>query len=129
MTIWSFNSTASILKIAAEVLTGSLASLEEDYTTAVSHIQKAIALEDQLVYTEPPDWYSPTRNLLGTILLQGNQPEAAEQAFRDDLDIYPDNGWSLYGLVQSLQAQGKTTEAETIQQQYQQAWQYADFEL
>ncbi|NER23948.1 MAG: hypothetical protein F6J96_25230 [Symploca sp. SIO1C2] len=129
MTIWSFNSTASILKIAAEVLTGSLASLEEDYTTAVTHIQRAIALEDQLVYTEPPDWYSPTRNLLGTILLQGNQPEAAEQAFRDDLDIYPDNGWSLYGLVQSLQAQGKTTEAETIQQQYQQAWQYADFEL
>ncbi|NES23484.1 MAG: hypothetical protein F6K41_32340, partial [Symploca sp. SIO3E6] len=126
LTIWSFNSTASILKIAAEVLTGSLATLEADYTTAVSHFQKAIALEDQLVYTEPPDWYSPTRNLLGTILLQGNQPEAAEQAFRDDLDIYPENGWSLYGLAQSLQAQGKTTEAETIQQQYQKAWQYAD---
>ncbi|NET83168.1 MAG: hypothetical protein F6J94_14910 [Moorea sp. SIO1F2] len=124
--IWSFNSTASVLKIAVEVLTGSIATLEQDYTTATSHLKNAIALEDKLVYTEPPDWYSPTRNLLGTILLQGNQPEQAEQAFRDDLDIYPENGWSLHGLAKSLQAQGKTAEAETIQQQYQQAWQYAD---
>ncbi len=124
--IWSFNSTASVLKIAAEVLTGSIATLEQDYTKATSHLKNAIALEDKLVYTEPPDWYSPTRNLLGTILLQGNQPEQAEQAFRDDLDIYPENGWSLHGLAQSLQAQGKTAEAETIQQQYQEAWQYAD---
>ncbi|NET54964.1 MAG: hypothetical protein F6K47_01785 [Symploca sp. SIO2E6] len=128
-TIWSFNSTASILEIAAEVLSGSIASLEPDYTTAISHFQQAIALEDQLVYTEPPDWYSPTRNLLGTILLQANQPEAAAQAFRDDLEIYPANGWSLHGLLQSLQAQGKTAEAEAIQQQFQQAWQYADVVL
>jgi len=129
LTIWSFNSTASVLKIAAEVLSGSIATLEPNYTRAISHFQNAIALEDQLVYTEPPDWYSPTRNLLGTILLQANQPEAAEQAFRDDLNIYPDNGWSLYGLAQSLQAQGKAAEAETIQQRYQQAWQYADIGL
>ncbi|NEO03593.1 MAG: hypothetical protein F6K50_52390, partial [Moorea sp. SIO3I7] len=108
---------------------GSIATLEQDYTTATSHLKNAIALEDKLVYTEPPDWYSPTRNLLGTILLQGNQPEQAEQAFRDDLDIYPENGWSLHGLAKSLQAQGKTAEAETIQQQFQQAWQYADIAL
>lgn len=127
--ISSLNSTPSVLKIAVEVLTGSIATLEQDYTTATSHLKNAIALEDKLVYNEPPDWYSPTRNLLGTILLQGNQPEEAEQAFRDDLDIYPENGWSLHGLAQSLQAQGKTAEAETIQQQYQEAWHYADIAL
>ncbi len=127
--ISSLNSTPSVLKIALEVLTGSIATLEQDYTTATSHLKNAVTLEDKLVYNEPPDWYSPTRNLLGTILLQGNQPEQAEQAFRDDLDIYPENGWSLHGLAQSLQAQGKTAEAETIQQQYQQAWQYADIAL
>lgn len=127
--ISSLNSTPSVLKIALEVLTGSIATLEQDYTTATSHLKNAVTLEDKLVYNEPPDWYSPTRYLLGTILLQGNQPEQAEQAFRDDLDIYPENGWSLHGLAQSLQAQGKTAEAETIQQQYQQAWQYADIAL
>ncbi|NEO66279.1 MAG: hypothetical protein F6J98_40220, partial [Moorea sp. SIO4G2] len=127
--ISSLNSTPSVLKIALEVLTGSIATLEQDYTTATSHLKNAVTLEDKLVYNEPPDWYSPTRYLLGTILLQGNQPEQAEQAFRDDLDIYPENGWSLHGLAKSLQAQGKTAEAETIQQQFQQAWQYADIAL
>lgn len=127
--IISWNSVASVLKIATEVLTGSIATLEPDYTTAISHFQKAIALEDQLAYTELPDWDFSPRNLLGTILLQVNQPEKAEQAFRDDLEIYPNNGWSLHGLAQSLEAQGKTAEAETVQKQYQQAWQYADIAL
>ncbi|NEQ15759.1 MAG: hypothetical protein F6K44_18865, partial [Moorea sp. SIO3E2] len=41
------------------------------------------------------------------------------RVYHNDLDIYPENGWSLHGLAQSLQAQGKTAEAETVQQQYQ----------
>lgn len=127
--IWGFNSTADVLKIASEVLTGSIAKLNQDYSAAITHLQQAIALEDSLVYTEPPDWYSPTRNLLGEILLEANRPEEAEQAFRADLTIYPDNGWSLHGLFESLEQQNKQAEAETVKRQYEQAWQYADIVL
>lgn len=129
LTIWGFNSTATVLKIAAEVLTGSIAKFNQDYTTAINHFQKAIALEDSLVYTEPPDWYSPTRNLLGEILLEANRPKEAEQAFRDDLKIYPDNGWSLHGLFESLEKQDKKVQAQTVQIQFEKAWQYADITL
>ncbi|MEM9164655.1 MAG: hypothetical protein AAGC54_16515, partial [Cyanobacteria bacterium P01_F01_bin.4] len=105
MTIWGFNSTADILHIAEAVLSGEISAAQGDYDRAVSDLQTAVELEDQLVYTEPPDWYSPTRNLLGKVLLAAHRYDEAEAAFRADLEVYPANGWSLYGLAQSLQAQ------------------------
>ncbi|NEP18725.1 MAG: tetratricopeptide repeat protein [Leptolyngbya sp. SIO4C1] len=129
MTIWGFNSTADILQIAAAVLAGELAAAQGDYERAVAQLQTAVEREDRLVYTEPPDWYSSTRNLLGNVLLQAGRDRDAEQAFRDDLSVYPNNGWSLYGLMQSLQAQGRTDEAAEVRSQFEEAWQYADIQL
>lgn len=69
------------------------------------------------------------RQNLGAMLLQAGRPAEAEQVFRDDLAIYPNNGWSLYGLAQSLEAQGKTDEARQARAQFRSAWQHADVTL
>lgn len=127
--IWGFNTTASILDIATQVLSGELAAQEGRYAQAIAHLQTAVKLEDALVYTEPADWYQPTRQSLARILLQAGKAKAAEQVYREDLKIYPDNGWSLHGLARSLQAQGKTQEAQAVQTRLQSAWQYADVPL
>jgi len=42
--------------------------------------------------------------------------------FRRDLEINPRNGRSLYGLVQSLKAQGNSVGAESVQREFEQAW-------
>jgi hypothetical protein len=42
---------------------------------------------------------------------------------------YPKNGWSLFGLAQSLKAQGKDADAAEVQQQFEEAWQHADVTL
>ncbi|MEM9004905.1 MAG: tetratricopeptide repeat protein [Cyanobacteria bacterium P01_F01_bin.86] len=128
-TIWGFNSTSQVLNIAASVLAGEIALADGDYDGAIAHLQQAVDLESQLVYTEPPDWYSPTQNLLGRCLLKAGRYVEAEAAFRADLDAYPENGWSLYGLAQSLQAQGKTVAASEMESRFENAWQYADFPL
>lgn len=127
--IWGFNTSASILDIATQVLAGELAVQEKRYEQAIAHLQTAVKLEDALVYTEPADWYQPTRQSLARILLKAGKAEAAEQVYRADLKIYPDNGWSLYGLAQSLTAQGKTQEAKAVQTRLQSAWRYADVPL
>jgi len=124
--IWGFNSTASILNLASEVLAGEIAAQQKNYQQAIAHMQKAVKLEDALVYTEPADWSQPARQSLGGILLKAGRFAQAEQAYRDDLKIYPENGWSLYGLMQSLKAQNKQEEAQAVQKQFQTAWQYAD---
>jgi tetratricopeptide (TPR) repeat protein len=89
-------------------------------------LQTAVKLEDALIYTEPANWYQPVRQALGTVLIKAKRFAQAEQAYREDLKIYPENGWSLYGLMQSLQAQGKQEEAQAVQKRFEQAWQYAD---
>jgi tetratricopeptide (TPR) repeat protein len=124
--IWGFNRTANILDIATQVLSGELAVHDRRHEAAIAHLKTAVQLEDALVYTEPPDWYQPTRQALARVLLKAGKAQAAEQAYRADLNIYPENGWSLYGLAQSLQAQGKTQEAKLIQTRFQTAWQHAD---
>ncbi len=78
---------------------------------------------------EPPFWYYPTRQSLGAALLAAGTAEAAEGVYRRDLEDYPRNGWSLFGLVESLERQDKTEEAAAAQKRFDTAWAQADFEL
>ena len=42
--------------------------------------------------------------------MQNGRYAEAEQVYREDLARLPDNGWSLYGLAESLRAQKKDPE-------------------
>jgi tetratricopeptide (TPR) repeat protein len=127
--IWGFNSTGQVLELAAAVLAGEVAAAQGQYSQAVAYLQRAVILEDQLRYTEPPDWYAPTRNLLGQVLLRAGRYSAAEAAFRADLAHYPENGWSLHGLAQSLRGQRQGAAAQVVQVRFETAWRYADTPL
>lgn len=63
------------------------------------------------------------------MLLQANRAKEAEVVYWEDLKHYPHNGWSLFGLVQSLRAQGKSEEAAGVEQRFQKAWAQADVKL
>ncbi len=56
-------------------------------------------------------------------------PRDAEQVYREDLKRNPGNGWSLFGLAQSLRAQGKTAEAARAEASFRTAWAQADVTL
>ena len=86
-------------------------------------------LEDGLMYNEPPDWFFPSRHILGAALLDANRPVEAEQVYWDSLKRYPENGYALLGMVQSLSAQGRTEEAAAMQDRYEKAWEAADAPL
>jgi tetratricopeptide (TPR) repeat protein len=88
----------------------------------VRHFRTAVGLEDALTYVEPPDWYVPARHNLGAALLASDQAAAAEAVYREDLRIYPANGWSLRGLEQALRKQGRHDEAAAVSRRFQQVW-------
>ena len=56
-------------------------------------------------------------------------PAEAERVYREDLERFPRNGWSLYGLAQSLELQGKTSEAYRVRAMFEAAWKHADVKL
>jgi tetratricopeptide (TPR) repeat protein len=129
LTIFDLNSVIDILNIAEAVLTGEIAVGHKDYEAAVRQLHRAVQLEDGLNYTEPKDWYLPARQVLGAVLLEAGKAVEAEQAFRDDLRDHPQSGWSLFGLEQSLRAQNKTAEAESVQKAFREVWRDADVKL
>ena len=118
-----------ILKIANELVQGEIATARNDLSSAIQHFKVAVATQDELPYTEPPFWYYPTRQSLGAALLAANDAAGAESVYHRDLEDYPRNGWSLFGLWQSLEMRGKADEATAAKAKFDQAWSLADVTL
>ena len=118
-----------LLHIADELLMGDVAMARGELDAATEHFRLAVTAQDGLPYMEPPFWYYPTRQSLGMSLLKEGRYADAEAVYRKDLEGYPRNGWSMFGLIQSLEAQEKMDEAETVRQVFDQVWSRADVEL
>ena len=117
----------SLLKIADELVLGEIAMAEGNPDAAVSHFRLAVATQDELPYTEPPFWYYPTRHSLGKALLAADQADEAEAVYLRDLEDYPKNGWAMFGLIESLKAQGK--DASDVMDRFGLVWSQADIVL
>jgi len=128
-TLAGFFKTKTILGLADNVLAGEIAARTGQTDVAIQHLLAAVAEQDGHWFTEPPVWYFPVRQSLGAALLSGGRPVEAEAVYRDDLKRNPNNGWSLFGLAQSLQAQGKVAEADAVHARFQKAWTLADVTL
>jgi tetratricopeptide (TPR) repeat protein len=127
--LFSPNTADNILAIAPEVLAGDLAARRKDFDAAVAHLERAVRLEDSLVYTEPAEWHYPPRQILADVLLQAGRAREAETVYWADLARNPENGWSLFGLAQALRAQQKEDEAAGVQKRFEKAWTKADVKL
>jgi len=126
MPISSSNNGAAVVAIGYEILSGEIATKRKRAAEAVEHFKKAVALEDDLIYMEPPDWPIPVRQMQGAALLELGRAKEAETAFRDDMKKFPDNGWSLSGLQRSLERQGRAREAADVKAELTAAWRLAD---
>lgn len=120
---------SSILKLAALGLTGEIKQSQGDLDGAIEAFEQAVALEDLNNYTEPPDWAQPMRHYLGAALIEAGRFREAEAVYRRDLKWNHNNGWSLFGLQQALDAQGKQQLAADARKRYEHAWRFADVEL
>ena len=99
-----------------------------DLNGAISAFEKGVARRHQH-YTEPPDWPQSMRLYLGAALLKAGRAEEAEAVFRRDLRWHQNNGWSLFGLTQALEAQGKSVEATSTREAWTEVWANADVSL
>lgn len=124
-----FNRADDILAIAESFLGAKIALARQDKKAAIELLRTAAKQEDALNYIEPPDWYLPIRESLGGMLLLNGDYAEAEKVFREDLEKHPRSGRSLFGLFESLKAQGKQADSQFVQQQFESAWKNADTRL
>jgi tetratricopeptide (TPR) repeat protein len=128
-TVAGFFKMSDMLALASEILAGEIAARGGDTDSAVKHLAEAVRIQDEHWFTEPPPWYFPVRQSLGAALLQAGRAAEAEAVYREDLRRNPENGWSLFGLAQSLRAQNKTADAAAIDTRFRRAWARADVAL
>jgi tetratricopeptide (TPR) repeat protein len=128
-TIWDINTTYDIVQIAMSVLAAEIYRSKKEYGKSITAFRQAIAIEDNLNYNEPPDWFFSVRHHLGAALLQAGKYGEAEKTYLEDLNTWKENGWALHGLYLALQKQGKVADAQSVKNRFDKAWQYADFDI
>jgi tetratricopeptide (TPR) repeat protein len=123
---WGQSKARDVSQIPAEILAARMAASPQE---ALPHWLLAVEAQDRLTYDEPPDWYYPVRESLGAALLSAGKPAEAEVVFREGVRRSPRNGRLLFGLMESLSAQGKAEEAQWVKREYDAAWAKADVVL
>lgn len=116
------NDWSTIHDLAADTLAARIVAARGDRQGAIEKWRAAVAVQDQMHYDEPPDWYYPVRESFGAALLASGQAAEAEHVFREDLQKNPRNPRSLYGLWKSLDAQKKTVDAQWVRTSFEAAW-------
>lgn len=122
------NPAHQVLDLADHTLAGELAYRRGNTSDAISELTKAVEIEDDLRYMEPPDWFQPVRHSLGAVLLADGRVDDAEKVYRADLSRWPENGWSLYGLSRCLEKKN-SPEAAAVKARFDKAWSHADTKL
>ena len=123
------NAAHDVLNVAEHLLAGEILVRVDQPDAGIAELRTAVKAEDQLRYSEPPDWIHPVRHALGATLLILDKPAEAEAVYREDLARLPHNGWSLFGLSRALRKQGKTAEADEIAAQFEAVWRDADIKI
>lgn len=121
-TTFSTNVGTAILRIAPEVIAGEIAAKRKDWDTALLRLERGVRFEDALIYQEPPDWHAPVRLNLAAALVAAGRADEAEAVYWEDLKKNVENPWTLAGLAEALDAQGKSDEAAEVRARYAKAW-------
>lgn len=111
-----------IVQTARLVAQARLADAQGDLDGAAEAYRDAIAIEDSLSYMEPPYWYYPIRQSLGSVQLRQGQLDAAEHTLRESLLRVRGNGWALAGLAEVYQRKGNAAAEHRTRQAWRRAW-------
>lgn len=127
--IWDMNSALDIIHIAALTLEAEILGINGEYDMAIAQLDKAIAIETALNYNEPPDWFFSVRHSKGHWLNEAGRFAEAEIVYNEDLVSFPENGWALKGLYNSLKGQDKLKEANKVAKRFGKAFKHADVRI
>ena len=73
---------------------------------AFESLRAAMGLELALPYDEPWGWMTPVAHALAALLLEQGHRAEAEAVYREDLERWPENLWSLQGLLAATEMPG-----------------------
>tara|TARA_B100001142_G_scaffold277812_1_gene287589 strand:+ start:9915 stop:11582 length:1668 start_codon:yes stop_codon:yes gene_type:complete len=118
-----------LLEIANHLAMGQIELANSNLEESIMHFKMAVETQDALPYREPEFWYYPTRQSLGHVLLANKDFKEAIVVFKKDLEDYPRNGWSYFGLHKAHKALGNEILSDEALAKHKSIWQMSDIEL
>jgi tetratricopeptide (TPR) repeat protein len=119
----------TILAVVTPMTEGEILYREGKTDAGLAKLREAVQAEDALRYFEPPAWFLPVRHALGAALMRSGRFAEAEDVYREDLRRFPGNGWSEFGLAESLRAAGRKKESDAAIARFRNTWSTADIEI
>jgi tetratricopeptide (TPR) repeat protein len=113
---------AELLQLAETVALARWEAAGRRFAKAADHYRAAIAIEQKIPYMEPPYWYYPVHQSLGSALYRAGRHAEARHAFATALQQSPNNGWALFGLAAAERALGRQDRARTAAAAMEKAW-------
>jgi tetratricopeptide (TPR) repeat protein len=129
LTIWGGNPLYDICLIGSESLEGEIYADNGNYPEAIRMFRSAMAVEDNLKYQEPPDWFFSVRHNLGAVLVESGNYTEAIAIYLEDLKNYPENGWALAGLMNACEKLGNQADYQSFKNRFELAWKHADIQI
>lgn len=102
-----FHPAGRVVGPVAHVLEGEILWNDGDLDGAIAAFEKSAEIEDTMDYDEPEPLPFAARHWLGAALIEAGRFAEAEAHYRTELKDHPHDVWSLFGLKQALEAQGK----------------------
>jgi tetratricopeptide (TPR) repeat protein len=115
-----------LLGVASHQLAGEILFQSGKHDEGIEELRKAVEAEDNLEYSEPPEWIQPMRHTLGAALVEAKRYDEAIKVYNEDLRRHPNNGWSLQGLARAYEGLGKTKDSAKYSAEFKLAWAEAD---
>ena len=120
------NQARTVLEVGLPMAEGELEYRRRNYPRAFALLRESVERDDALRYDEPWGWMMPVRHSLGALLLEQGRIQEAEEVYRTDLTVHPENGWALKGLAECLHKTGRHHEAEETNERFQATWARSD---
>ena len=123
--IFLSNPVRDILRVGEAMLDGEVEYRKRNHERAFEALRLAVERDDNLNFTEPWAWMHPPRHALGALLAQQGRFAEAEAVYRADLGYsgdlarcsqHPDNVWALHGLLECVDRNGPSGEAQLLRQ-------------
>ena len=123
--IFLSNPVRDILRVGEAMLDGEVEYRKRNHERAFEALRLAVERDDNLNFTEPWAWMHPPRHALGALLAQQGRLAEAEAVYRADLGYsgdlarcsqHPDNVWALHGLLECVDRNGPSGEAQLLRQ-------------
>jgi tetratricopeptide (TPR) repeat protein len=115
-----------VLNIASLELQGLVEHGRGEYEKAVATLQRAIELEEELRYREPPPYVRPVLESLAQVHLAAGQWDEARGAYRRLLEKRKKSGFALFGLARTYELAGSPADARSAYRDFLASWNSAD---